>query len=195
MRLIKQGLVVAGSAAILFSQVGFVGAVDTATINNTGANSWNKIKIVKSFGSSVSQKNTSHTTNSVVVGANTGGNKANQNTGDGQVTSGGIAVGVGIANGGNSNAASTGDCGCLDEDVDATIEETGADSTNKILYRSSSWNDRYQKNKTWLLNSAVVGADTGNNKANQNTGNGSVDTSDVEVAVEVVNEGDTNVLE
>lgn len=195
MRFIKQGLALAGSLAILGSNVGMVGAADSALISGTGFASKNLIKINKSQGSSTSQNNFSSVKNYVSVGVNTGGNKANQNTGDGSVTSGAASVGVVIGNSGNTNTAPASNCGCEPDDTEATIEDTGALSFNKVKVSSSSWNSQTQKNKSWIVNSAAIDAQTGNNKANQNTGNGTVTSSDAEVVVQVANEGGTNVLE
>src|SRR3990167_1766355 len=85
-------------------------ADNTALNSWTGAHSTNVATAASSCTSTITQSNNGNITNNLTVTANTGNNEANQNTGDGSVTTGNASAPLALTNGGNSNTASPG-CG------------------------------------------------------------------------------------
>lgn len=196
MTFIKQTAVAISSAALLFSTVGVVGATNTTDISNTGAKSINKVTVTNKTVTSVVQKNVSSVKNSISIGANTGGNKANKNTGDGSADSGNVSVNVLVANGGSVNAAMVDNpCDCLDEDVETTISDTGYKSINKVTVKKVAASKTKQANFSKIANWLNIFADSGHNQSSQNTGDGTAESDDVTVDIEVVNEASSNILE
>src|SRR5690606_11985666 len=121
MTFVKNAAVVISSLTLMMSTVTTVGAA-SAAVTKTGQNSVNKITVSNYVSTQVYQSNTSSVKNSINIGTNTGGNKANKNTGSGDVTSGDVNIGVIVKNGGNTNAAIVDDpCECLETDEEAVI--------------------------------------------------------------------------
>lgn len=105
----------AATAAILALIVSTAAPAFALNINisGNGNNSFNKVKINKSFKKSFSQNNFSSISNSVNINTNTGKNKANKNTGGNtSIFSGSSHSFVSIINQGNHNHA---EIGCCDE--------------------------------------------------------------------------------
>jgi hypothetical protein len=170
-----------------------VAGVDGEASNDTtGAGSYNKSKIEVVQSTLVVQDNQADIDNLVELQLNTGGNKANKNTGAGDVTTGDASLGVAISNQANSNVAEVSDCGGCDMDLSASNEKTGADSGNKAKVEVNQITTLFQDNLSDIDN--IVGAqlNTGYNKANKNTGEGSVDTGDIGATVVVENATNEN---
>jgi hypothetical protein len=110
------------------------GSAGSLAINimGNGADSVNKVKLAMGSDATVVQDNNADIYNSIYANANTGWNKAKDNTGgDVLVMTGDAIADVTVDNLANFNWANL-DCGCVLDDVTATISGNGADSYNKI---------------------------------------------------------------
>lgn len=163
------------TASLLLSAAAFA-ADTTVDVSANGANSTNKVYVSDSNHTSVYQGNTSTVVNTVTSSANSGGNKANSNTGgDVTVDTGDASSDVLITNHGSSNTANVLPCGCEQNgQVDVSVDHNGADSYNKVKIRSHESTRVKQKNTTTVVNDVYSKAKTGRNRASRNTG-GTVD--------------------
>lgn len=173
-------------------------AASSNTIKNNGSKSHSKIKVTNSSKTTVKQSNTAVIANLTGVFQNTGGNKANGNTGDGDVTnsSGNATATVTNTNTAGGNVANVDPCGCVPADTDNQISDNGSKSHNKITVNSSSSSTTTQTNTAVIVNGTLVAQNTGDNHANNNTGDGSVDVSsgDADATVENTTTTGLNVL-
>lgn len=174
-------------------------AANNATIIGNGKNSTNKVKIKKQNTTTVVQGNSTIVGNVIGVITNTGGNKANGNTGRGDISvnSGRVTNTVSVNVGGSTNSATLPDCGCEEEENDADIRRNGKNSKNKVKIVNKNETTVVQGNSTIVINGIVLGTNTGGNKANGNTGAGdkTVNSGPVENTVTVDVEGNTNTLD
>lgn len=178
------------TAAILASAIAPAATfAATNTISSNGAGSVNKIKVMDKKKVKVSQSNTTVVANLTGVFQNTGGNSANGNTGDGDVSvsSGNAGAVVSNTTTTRGNTASVDPCGCPSGDSDNEISDNGAGSTNKIKVKSTSKMIVNQTNTTVVVNGTFIAQNTGDNHANNNTGDGSVDVGSGDAGAQVTN--------
>jgi len=158
----------------------------TIDISGNGADSTNKVILNENNSNSLTQKNTTTVTTSINASSNTGGNKANGNTGgDVTVESGNATTDVAVVVGGSSNSATQDDCGCTPAALDVVISGNGADSYNKVKKTSDNSKTVKQKNKTTVTTAVTAKSKTGKNKANNNTGPGSVSVTSKDASTTV----------
>ena len=191
------GLVTAAFVAGVIAPAGAFAATNV-TVSGNGVDSTNKVKVKVVKKSKVKQSNTSNVTNAIGVSQNTGGNSANKNTGgDVTVTSGNATATVGVTNttGGNYMAWDS-NCGCMMPDNTIDISGNGADSHNKVKIVNYDSTKISQTNSATIVNSISVSQTTGDNKANKNTGEGTVDvmSGDTHAEITVDNTTGDNVL-
>lgn len=171
-RKIAVGLATGALLANAFSPLAFAGT--TITISGNGSNSDNDANVDQDQSTNVDQTNKAYVNNNVNVDADTGDNDANNNTGNGEVTidTGNASANVTVSNVLNANKANV-DC-CPTGDTEIKISDNGANSNNDVnLDRNSDINiDQY--NKARVNNDVNVDAETGENNANGNTGDGGV---------------------
>jgi hypothetical protein len=212
MHLIKRGLVAGTSVALMLVSTGAAFAGNQFLNSNTGADSRNIIDASKSCSSYTRQSSSSSVANGISLAIDTGNNEANKNSNSGSssIMTGGITFGVGVLNGGNTNVIESDGCCCGPDhddeiiiaadagpgEVEAINEDTGADSTNKITIRDRSSTSRRQSSYSRTRNWLDIWARTGGNETNKNSAgtDTTVDTGDVDGVVEVINEGNTNLL-
>lgn len=191
--------VIGGMALSVFAPAASFAAENNVKIKNNGKNSDNKVKIENRKKTKIRQSNTTVATTFIGVISNTGGNKANGNTGKGDVDvkSGDVTNGITVGVEGNTNTA---DIPCLCEEnegnVDATISGNGKNSDNKIKVKNSNTVKVTQSSISIVTTAIGTASNTGNNKANGNTGAGdkTVESGDVDNTIEVNVEGSTNTL-
>lgn len=193
---ITAGLSAAAMLGTLVAPVAF--ADNTVVISGNGSDSNNTANITNEQSSEIVQKNKTEVGFVVNVTSNTGGNKANGNTGDGDVSidTGNITNTISLGVTGGSNTATAPNCGCDLGDSDIKIKGNGEDSTNKSTVKNTKSSSVKQKNKTSVGASVTVKSKTGKNKANNNTGSGevSVDTGTTTTTVSGSVTGNTNIL-
>lgn len=180
-----------GAASIAFALAPVMAA--SAVNDTTGPESTNEAKVELENEVSILQENNLCVSNNIQVNANTGYNKANKNTGSGSVSTGDANVGVSVSTSGNSNSLELAVNGS--GDYYAGNETTGPESENEAKVEVENEVDVTQENNASVSNNVGIDADTGHNKAEKNTGDGSVQTGDVDVEVSVVNDLNENVLE
>lgn len=163
-------------------------------ISGNGANSNNTINITQNNTVSVSQSNTAIMGNFVYGSANTGGNKASQNTGgDVMVTTGNATVNATASNTNGGNIANVPSISPVD--VTANVTGNGNNSTNKNKVTNSSKVKASQSSLCVAGNIVVKKAKTGKNKANKNTkGTVNVTSGDAQATADVSNDCGFNVL-
>lgn len=167
------------TAAFFVGVVAPTGAfASTVKIRGNGAGSNNTVKLTNSNTSSVKQINKTAVVNVVVVLQNTGGNKANNNTGgDVNVNSGNATSTVRNTTTTGSNVAAVDPCGCVPADDTLKIKGNGAGSNNSITVKNTTSSSALQVNKTLVVNGVLVGQNTGLNQANNNVGGDGSDPS------------------
>ncbi len=163
---------------MVFSSFSSIALADlNLEISGNGADSNNTVVVQSSNTNVVTQTNNANISNNIDVSTDTGDNKANKNTG-GNVTvaTGDATSSVGVTNNANSNTAQVKSCGSCLGDLQGKISGNGADSDNALSVDVESTNFVTQQNTADVSNNVNVKADTGDNKANKNTG-GNVEIS------------------
>ena len=154
-----------------WAQVGGNGQTGSlsARILGNGFGSDNDIKLKLDDDTTLVQNNDAYVYNKVDADADTGHNKANQNTGgDVLILTGDATADVSVDNLVNFNWADV-NCGCT-VDLLAKVAGNGAESDNDIKVKLDNDKSVFQDNLAYLDNYVDADADTGHNKAKQNTG-------------------------
>jgi len=163
------------SAALIATAVAPTAAFANSSVEivGNGAGSTNTGTVSNSSSTGVSQSNSTSVNIGLDVTANSGGNRANDNTGSGGVTidTGNATTNTTVTVGGSANTATLNLCGCPNgSDIDIRRNGAGtdndADITNHYTASVSSTNG------TGLTLGAKIRARTGRNRANRNTGPG-----------------------
>lgn len=176
------------------------GFAATVNISGNGSNSYNRVRLRMSQRHMTEQVNETVNQNEVVVETNTGGNKANDNTGSRvNVTTGDTDTTVTVGNAGSANSLMGDDCGCENssEDVNVYVADNGTRSDNIVSHRTRFSNRRSQLNFFSNLNGIGLFSNTGDNRTEGNTGEDghvTVETGDETVDVLIENVGATNEL-
>ncbi len=182
------------TAALLTGSVASVAFGTTVTVTGNGADSNNTANVNVTTSKTIYQTNTADIQNNVTINANSGDNSANKNTGgDVSIDTGDANVSSSVSNSANSNAASL-SCGGCAGDTDVKISGNGADSDNDANVTVKNSTRVIQANDADVRNNVKVDANTGDNKANKNTGGDvSIETGDADVTVDVTNAVNQNV--
>ncbi len=164
----------------------------TVTITGNGSDSDNTANVAVDQTTYVSQGNEANVQNTVYADANTGGNKANDNTGgDVSIETGDATSNVTIENSLNSNVAEVNPC--CPGDTTLKISGNGSDSDNEINADITTETLVEQGNEANVNNWVDAYAGTGKNKANDNTGGDvSIETGDADIDVEISNSLNAN---
>lgn len=170
------GAIATGTILATAFTSGAFAATNTVTVKNNGAGSTNTVIAVNKQKTKVRQTNLTAVVNLTGVNQDTGGNKANGNTGGGEVT---VDSGTATSNVTNTtttggNTASVDPCVCESGTNDITIQGNGARSTNTVIAVNKNKTKVSQFNGTLVVNGTHVSQNTGGNQANGNTGNGGV---------------------
>lgn len=195
MNIFKKLAVGVTSTALMLSSAGVALASDTVNVTNTGYHSTNRVSMTMRNVRARLQTNFSRVWNGVNSTGDTGNNDANRNTGDASVVSGDVSTSVLVSNEANLNQMGpTDDCGCVSPHVNLGIYKTGAWSTNRINLKMTRSSLVSQANFSRFATGVSANSDTGNNHVNGNTGAGDVTSGDVDVVVQVTNNGNLNTL-
>lgn len=192
---IGAGIIAAALMTASFAPAAFAANI---TVSGNSKKSDNKVVAKKKNVTAVGQKSKTKANTFVFNVSNTGGNKANGNTGDGNVNvgTGGVTNTTTVHVTGGDNSATISDpCDC-DESGDISITDNGKKSDNTVIAEHTNVMLVGQSSNT-TVNTAVVNAsNTGNNKANDNTGDGdvSVQTGAVSNTTTVTVDGGSNTL-
>jgi len=188
------------NTAVLGGGLGAHNGTLSAIIKGNGSDSSNTLDLASSNDVLLSQTNVADISNVVDAKSETGDNRANDNTGGNvNLHTGDAWTGVAVDNMAGFNSANIEDCSCL-TDLTAKIAGNGADSDNTIDWAGSNELAAFQTNATSLDNDlSHLKSDSGDNKANDNTGSvsandPSVTTGDADSVTSVKNQGGSNVL-
>jgi len=165
--------------------------------SNTGADSTNNANVTIQNNTTINSTNNANINNTLNIYANTGNNSASENTGDGSVKTGDITGSVSILNTGNMNEVIESNIGlnCNGNcEFTATNHKTGADSTNNANVDIQNNVNISVRNDANVDNNIDADLNTGGNNADENTGDGSVSTGDIDFNVEIVNDLNNNFI-
>ncbi len=185
-------------------------AVVQAENQNTGSGSVSEAGVEISNSIDLENNNEADIQNNVQISSNTGNNSTNFNTGGGQVETGTTESQINIQtlanqaiiSGGNlfyflinvlgtwtganllSSTSST-----LDSTADLSVgnENTGLNSTNTANIKSTDDLKITNNNQASLENNLNLSANTGNNQASYNTGNGIIKTGNTNIIASILN--------
>src|SRR4030042_2656187 len=175
--------------------------------SNTGSGSDNSSSTSLDNDSELGIYNDAGMDNLVMLDANSGDNSASLNTGDGIIDTGDadiILTAINAAN--NINVGyevfnifddQTGDIVINFDDIalaglfggtfSSSNDTTGADSTNNASTNATNSNTVLIDNEGNIVNNYYLDANTGNNTADKNTGDGSIATGDANVVLNLIN--------
>lgn len=187
MNKLPKSLVLAGVAVMLLGGVAF------ASVGNdhTGAESTNHSSVSVKNDGSIMNHNDADIWNNIKGWAKSGGNKADENTGDGSVTSGNASGTVKITNTANTNSstlAAAQDMGS----ADVSNSVTGAESTNDAWVKVRNNMSIVNRNDADVHNNLCVTSNSGENKASENTGDGSVHAGGASLDMTITNTLNSN---
>lgn len=179
------------TVALVVSSIATPLLATTVEVSGNGANSDSNVTVNQSTSNTVSQTNDANITNNVNVQSNTGGNKAKDNTGGNvEISTGDSNSTVNVSNTANSNQASV-SCGCP-ADVNVKVSGNGAKSDNDVKVNTANNVGIDQDNTANIKNNIYVKQGTGNNSANDNGGNVSIETGSTDSTVKVANTANAN---
>lgn len=189
---------------IYLDDLSYIPAEVLAQINKNGAGSDNTIEYQSGNTKLVFQDNYAEVTNDINIEVNTGDNTITQSLGDATIQTGDANVVANIINFLNSNFLGLGKLlvgvinladgyqgdvylptlGMSDPSVSADINNNGANSLNQIGVSNNDTLAINQKNTVGVNNEVYIDANTGDNTASMNVGNGtSLKTGDIETSI------------
>jgi len=164
-------------------------ALGMAAINyTTGANSTNTIEIHSSDNNTITVSNNAVIDNDITIEANTGNNDASGNTGNATISTGDIHETVNVSNDFNQTAIALKPISAPSETAYSN-SVTGFGSTNTVVSTVVKSSEVTVSNDISLENDLDLAANTGGNTANQNTGNATIDSGDIDISVNIKNIG------
>lgn len=162
--------------------------------NSNGAGSTNQAEIAVTQSTETVQENTSEINTSVNLNLSTGGNTSNNNVGNTNTQTGNIDTGVAISNVVDANIAETSCGACGIDNESAKNTGNGAKSENKAEIHDESNLAVTQSNESEIQNESSINAATGGNKANNNVGDTTITTGNIDVTVAKLTEAGKNIL-
>src|SRR3972149_4271398 len=164
-------------AILLQLAANFVRA-DEIVISGNGSESSNEVIIQSSQTTTVTQENNADISSNVEMSSNTGGNTIENNTGGGVgVVTGDAIENLEIENSVNSSSV---EGPCCPSDISAEISGNGEESTNNIAIENQAAINISISQTANVENNVQGTANTGENKANDNTGSGVlIDTGNI----------------
>lgn len=161
------------------------------SVQGNGEGSSNDISYQAEESNQVQQTNSAEIENDVEVEVETGGNEANGNSGEVEINTGDITGEIAILNTGNNSTAQTGCCEEEDPSL-ASIENNGAQSENTIDISENSSNKITLSNGLVLTNNISINADTGDNEAEDNEGDVTIQTGEINLLAQILNQNLNN---
>lgn len=149
---------------------------DEFIITGNGDGSDNQITATDTSTTNVTQTSSADVTNNVDTSATTGENQVNSNTGDVSITTGDIHEDVTVKNSFNSSSVET---PCCPSDTTLDISGNGSNSQNTIDLTTSDTNTIEVNQTADITNNVAGSANTGDNQANSNGGNVTIETGSI----------------
>ena len=160
----------AGVNSLMLGSDDSAGAKLSAMIVENGSDSKNLLDVAHKVDTAIDQDNKTWVKNDVDTANNTGNNEAEDNTGDEVIIdTGNAATGIGIETMASFNVADVVDCGCaLDGEI--KIAGNGTESASEAEVELKDDLEVFQENDDDTINQVDGWLDTGNNEADDNTG-------------------------
>lgn len=155
----------------------------------TGAESENIAQSAVESVTSVENSNQAEVVNDISSTGQTGGNTGSYNSGDGIIKTGETKIEDSIKTEINSNVV---EASANDSKAVAENKTTGADSANEATSTIKETINLENINETTIDNKIETWAETGDNTATYNTGDGKISTGSGETEIELENDFDTN---
>lgn len=176
----KRILALLGLLAILsFGGTPYVRALEIEVTGN-GSGSTNEVTAQATTQTTVQQTNEANVTNDVNTDANTGGNTASGNTGGSTaITTGDAAQNVSIETAANASSVET---PCCASETEISISGNGEGSQNSVDLTQVQGTNISINQEADVFNKVEGSANTGENTANDNNGNVSIQTGDIHVS-------------
>jgi hypothetical protein len=165
-----------------------------ASNEKTGAESDNDAAIAVEKNTTLQQENTAKIYNSINQDLSTGDNKADKNTGSADIKTGDIESVSIVENVANKNIGAVSGGGGDGAVLTATNDTTGYNSDNDASVAVEQNNWAIQSNFAKILNEADLWVNTGDNRANKNTGLADIETGDIDTGVGFSTEANSNFL-
>ena len=161
--------------------------------SGNGADSNNTINSNINTSTNISVTNIANITNNINADSNTGKNYANNNNGSVNIITGDINISGGIHNSANSAIinASNGFGGS----ISILNKLNGANSTNLLGVNISNDFNFENFNLTTILNDVIFDLNTGENYANNNLGDTSISTGNINVDFTINNDANSNIVQ
>lgn len=156
---------------------------------DTGENSYNMTVIKAENKLKVKVKSDTKIDNNINAKLNTGENQANRNDGDGMVTTGSVSFDSLVTNKVNNPWTIGVEAMCcpFGGDISVINEDTGEKSENESAVSIKNDVKIGVKNKTDINNNIKLAANTGNNEASRNDGDGVITTGDISATLALTN--------
>ncbi len=168
-------MTVAVASSLSIAAAGLTGLAGASSIENTGPDSWNKVKSSNYMSTNLTNNNKVGVSNDNDQDADSGDAKVKHNTTGGDATSGdatndnAFSADLAVDNGGAWGMG----CGCDSAaDFDGSITETGPDSSNVIEYKNSVRVNVVNNNSVYVHNDNDQDADSGDAYVYGNTTGG-----------------------
>jgi hypothetical protein len=192
-QILHTSFVVTLSLLVSVTLVPQASADDSVDVAGNGAESANQVSTSHANETQSQSSNNMVVHNEVATKATTGENSASQNTtGDTKVVTGDAKASNEVTNSGNVTTV-TGNC-CATTNSSTTVAGNGAGSENTVNKSSTTTTSTTVTNNATITNNITIKANTGNNKADFNTGgNTSIKTGDVVVLNKITN-GPINIV-
>lgn len=191
----KIATITASISMVVFTFLPGTVAASSLELNVTGngADSTNTTAVTTQNNTVVSQNNNANITNNISANSSSGNNSASKNTGgDVSVDTGNSKTLVSVENTANTNTADVKSCAC-DTDAIVSVSGNGADSTNNAALALKNSTTVAQTNNGNITNKVYADSNSGDNKANKNTGGDvSVSTGNALTNVELSTEANSN---
>jgi len=160
----------------------------SVNVSENGSNTMNSVSIGTKKGMSVESNNTAKVSTSITNTSQTGANTANNNTGITSITTGNIQVTTQVKNN-DVNGNTTRTSLTNSEAFNINVSGNGAGSETRVMIDKHNNMVVYSTNIAEISNIIEQLSNTGNNIANNNTGNVIIRTGDISVTTLLENVG------
>ncbi len=169
---------------------------NTVTVTNqqTGDQSENQATVEINSGLNVTMDNQQATLNQSYIQANTGNNQANKNNGDVTINTGDVVVKNKFQTTTGINQLQLSSCQQCGGGVSLQVsnEKTGAESQNQTSVKINNQQVINQSSQQTTINQVSGDLNTGDNQADENNGEVTIDTGEIAVNTEVITTGNEN---
>lgn len=163
-------------------------------VSGNGEGSVNEVSSESSTETSIEQSNEANISNDVDIDSNTGENQASGNTGEQtEISTGDVANEVLVTNQTNTSSVQT-EC-CDQTNTELIIQNNGDSSINTIESSSTQTTEVSVNQEATITNNINGTSNTGNNQANNNSGDVEINTGNIETSSFVSNSGNDSILD